>query len=805
MWIRVVAGSLVVVSSLALAGPPQTRQEPVTDTLHGIKVTDPYRWLEGDNSDPAQMGKVTPEVTAWTDAQDAYTRSVLDNLPGRKRLEEQMKPLLQIGQVSAPAMRGNRYFYTKREGAEPQPKILVREGFDAKPRVLVDPKVLDASGLTALGGWVPSRDGKLLAFGLYHAGDENTTTYVMDVATGEWLPDEIPGKSGVIQWMPDNSGFYYERLEDVKNPYSARIKYHKLGTNPMGDRLVFRQYLPEEDERLATTWGPGAIIDKECKWMVLTYWTGTSSEDCWAVNLDKWFKTGEFERTDIKVGSPNKFEGDIQGDTYYMLTDYGGPNRRLVAVNMNHPEEQNWKELIPERKDAVLTGFGLAKGLIAADYEEKACTKLTLFGLDGTKKGDLKLPGIGSAGPSTEEDRTEAYLSFTSFNYPSTIFRVNLAHADADPAVWERPEVPVDPASVEVEQVSYSSKDGTPVTMFIVHKKGIKLDGNNPTILTGYGGFDISMTPSFSATLFPWFDAGGVFALPNLRGGGEYGQAWHEGGMHEHKQNVFDDMIAAAEWLIQNKYTRPEKLATTGGSNGGLLMGAMMTQRPDLFGCIICQVPLLDMYRYQNFLMARYWTGEYGSVDDPQHGKEMMGYIGKYSPYQNIKKGVKYPGILFTAGENDTRVHALHARKMAAAMQAATTSDPAEHPVLLWVDREAGHGQGKPLHLRLRDIVDQRIFIMWQLGMLPEQRGDASEARGARMAAPAVKTVSLAVTGMTCDMCVATVKEKLQEVKGVTSAKVDLKSGTAIVTGDAKPEALVKSLEGTEFKVSIAK
>ena len=294
------------------------------------------------------------------------------------------------------------------------------------------------------------------------------------------------------------------------------------------------------------------------------------------------------------------------------------------------------------------------------------------------------------------------------------MFRVDLARADAEPTVWERPEVPVDPSSVEVNQVTYSSKDGTPVTMFLVHKKGLKLDGNNQTILNAYGRFDISMTPSFSATLFQWLDAGGVYALPNLRGGGEYGKAWHEAGMKGSKQNVFDDMIGAAEWLIANKYTNPKRLGTTGGSNGGLLMGAMMTQRPDLFNAIVCAVPLLDMVRFQNFLMARYWVGEYGSAEN----EEDFNWLIKYSPYQNIKQGVKYPAILFTAGENDTRVHALHARKMAAAMQAATASDPKEKPIMLWVDREAGHGQGKPLSLRIRDAADQRVFLMWQLGML---------------------------------------------------------------------------------------
>jgi prolyl oligopeptidase len=300
---------------------------------------------------------------------------------------------------------------------------------------------------------------------------------------------------------------------------------------------------------------------------------------------------------------------------------------------------------------------------------------------------------------------------------PPSIYRLDLADLGKERTLWARPDVPVNPDLVEVKQVTYSSKDGTPVTMFVVHKKGLKLDGNNPTILNGYGGFAISETPFFSATMFPWFEAGGVYALPNLRGGGEYGEAWHRAGMLENKQNVFDDFIAAGEWLVANGYTRPERLGIVGGSNGGLLTGAAVTQRPDLFSAAIVAVPLLDMLRYQNFLMARYWVPEYGSAEDPAQFE----FIKKYSPYHNIKPGTKYPAVLVTAGENDTRVHPLHARKFAAAMQAATASDPASEPVMLWVDREAGHGAGKPLHLRIRDVADQRIFFMWQLGMLPEK------------------------------------------------------------------------------------
>jgi prolyl oligopeptidase len=821
----IAASMLVCASGRAVAqsafAAPATRVAPETETIHGVAIVDPYRWLEGDNSDPARMGAMTEEVAAWTDAQNAATRALLDSFPGRAALEETLRPLLQIGSVSAPTMRGNRYFYTKREGTERQPRVFVREGASGTPRVLLDPTQIDPTGLTALGGLAPSDDGTLLGFGLFRAGDENTTVYVMDVATGAWLPTTIEGKASIVQWLPDNSGFFYERLADVNNPYSAQIRLHRLGTNPKGDPLLFRQYLPEEDAKLATTWGPGATVSRDGRWMVLFYWTGTSSNDAWVIDLDRWRQTGEFVKSEIKVGAPNNFFGTIEGSTFYMLTDFGAPKKRLVAVDLNNPGESAWREIVAERADAVLSSFSVASGILALEYEEKASTRVRLHGLDGSPKGDLALPGIGSASLSTRHDRTEAFLSFTSFNYPSTVFRVDLAQPEAKPVVWERPEVPVDPETVEVTQVTYSSKDGTPVTMFLVHKKGLVLNGDNPTLLTGYGGFGISETPFFSATLFPWFEAGGVFAMPNLRGGGEYGKEWHEGGMRERKQNVFDDFHAAAQWLIDNRYTSPNRLAISGGSNGGLLTGAAVTQRPDLFRAVIIDVPLLDMLRYQHFLMARYWVPEYGGVDEPEVGARAFEWLRAYSPYHNIKAGTAYPAVFLTAGENDTRVHPMHARKMAAALQAATTSDPAEKPVILWVDRDAGHGAGKPLNLRLRDLVDKRIFLMWQLGMLDaEGKPKAAPAAGA-MAAPvdgaasgggegarivAARQVTLGVKGMSCELCADSVKDTLEKIAGVTGADVSVEKGEAVVSvaPGSTPDvaALVKAFEGSKYTVT---
>ncbi len=689
------------------AAPPPTETRPVTDVLHGESIVDPYRWLEGD-----AKGALTPEVNAWTDAQLAYTRQVLDNLPGRKAVEDRLRELMEVGAVTAPRMRGNRYFYGKREGNENQARVFMREGLSGAPKLLLDPNTLDAKGLVTVSWTSPDPAGKLLAFGMYRAGDENSTLYVLDVDSGRWLADEIPGKVGGVDWLPDSTGFFYRNLENVKDPYSGQVMFHRLGTHPRQDVRLFRQYTKEENAKLATTYGPGFSISEDGRWGFLGYATGTSTNDLWAVDLDRWKRTGEFVRTDVLAGSESTSRGTSLGDTLFLHTTDGAKNGRVVAVDLNAPARAGWKTLVPERKDVSIRGVSLARGILVVNLLKDAATRIELYTLDGRPLGELPLPGIGTAYLSTSQDRTEAFLTFTSFNEPSGVYRVDLATKKLE--LWERPKVPVDPSLVEVKQVFYPSKDGTKVPMFVIHKKGLKLDGSNPTLLYAYGGFNVSQTPSFSATLFPWFEAGGVYALAGLRGGGEYGDAWHEAGMLERKQNVYDDFIAAAEWLIAQKYTKPAKLAVSGGSNGGLLTGAVLTQRPELFGAVISAVPLLDMLRYQSFLMARYWIPEYGTAENPEHFR----FLKAYSPYHNVKKGTKYPAVLLTAGENDSRVHPLHARKMAALLQASTASDPATKPVLLWVDREAGHGQGKPLALRVRDVADQRMFLMWQLGML---------------------------------------------------------------------------------------
>lgn len=696
-------GLCVAPAFAAPPGPPATPTEPVTEELGGEKLIDEYRWLEGDAE-----GNVTPRVAAWTDAQNAYTRAVLDALPGRAAVEARLKQLMTVGWVGAPTVARDLYFNRERKGEQNQPVLLVRRGLQGEPRVLLDPNALDAQGLISLDWFQPNQDGSLLAFGLSRAGDENSTCHLLDVATGEWLADEVPNKVGGVDWLPDGRTFLYSNLENPKDAYSRRIRLHRVGRHWRHDPLLFAQH--------STTWGPFAYPSRDGRWLMLGYYTSTRANDLWVIDLDRYLATGEFQQVDVQVGQDASAAGPVLGDQLFLRTNLDAPNGKLMLVDLNHPEPKRWKELIPTRADMSMQEVQLARGMLVVRYLHHASTRIERFGLDGTPLGALELPGIGNASIVVQEDRSEGFLGFQSFNEPPSIYRVDL-HTGAR-ALWARPEVPVDPATVEVEQVWYPSKDGTKVSMFLVHKKGLGArKGGHPLLLYGYGGFNISMTPHFSATLFPWFEAGGVYAVANLRGGGEYGDAWHRAGQLEHKQNVFDDFIGAAEWLIQNGWTSPESLAIQGGSNGGLLTGAVAMQRPELFQAVISDVPLLDMLRYHRFLMARFWVPEYGSSEDPAQ----LAWLRAYSPYHQVKKGVRYPAMLITAGENDSRVHPLHARKMAARLQAATAGEPAERPILLWVDRDAGHGGGKPLALRIRDVADERLFLMWQLGMLKGQ------------------------------------------------------------------------------------
>ena len=471
--------------------PPATKAEPVKETLHGVEIVDPYRWLEGDNSDPKSAGKVTPEVAAWTDAQNAYTRAILDHLPRRADLESRLRPLMEIGAVSAPDVRGNRYFYARREGTQNQPVIYWREGYRGDDRILIDPAKIDASGLTTVEWTSPSSDGKLVAYGTYRAGDENTTLHLMEVDSGKTRPLEIPNKTQAPDWLPDGSGFVYQNLKDPKDPYTGQVRFHRLGTAPADDPLLFRQFTKEENEQLATTWGPASTLSRDGRWLQLGYWVDTRSNDLWLVNFDLFRKTGTIDRIPVTTGEAGQAFGAVIDDVLFLQTTKGAPNGRVVAVSAANPARANWRDVVPERQDAVIEGVTFGKGVLAVTYLKNAFSVVEVYDISGGASrpgrliGSIGQPGIGSASIAGEIDRTEAYLTFTSFNYPTTIFRVDLAKPAAEPELWQQPPVPVDPSSVEVEQVWYPSKDGTKISMFLVHKRGFAKSGATPTLLSG--------------------------------------------------------------------------------------------------------------------------------------------------------------------------------------------------------------------------------------------------------------------------------------------------------------------------------
>lgn len=725
--------------------PPETLEQPVTDRMHDTEIVDPYRWLEGDlsDADPNRFGRPTPEVDAWTTAQNAHTRSVLDGLPGREALTERITRLVDVPSVGLPGVGGQRVFFSRRVTGQNQSTVVVRErrrdGTFGEPRVLVDPNAIDPTGLTAVSWTSPSPGGELLAFGLYRAGDENATLHVIDASSGEWLADEIPGKVSFVRWLSDGRRFVYSRLADMDDPYSREFREHRVGSHWSRDPVLARQpdvswffagrgYDATRLASLRTTWGPFLTPSEDGRWAVVGYYTGTDSADLWAADLDAWRRTGRLRLVEMASEQPGR-PGAMRfvGDRVFMSTQVGAPRGRVVAASMHDPSMRRWAEVVPEDAEAVIEDVSFTRGFIVVTQLVRAMSRVRVYEYSGRLVGDLPLPtSIGSATVSADDRSNEIFLRFESYNTPPTIFRLDLAATMAAAAVelpekvaaryevWHRPEVPVDPSSIDVKQVTYRSKDGTEVTMFIVHRGDLGAAEPHATMLYGYGGFNVSMTPSFSASLYAWLADGGVLAIPNLRGGGEYGAEWHRAGQLDRKQNVFDDFIAAAEHLIDLGVTTPDQLVIYGGSNGGLLTGAAVTQRPDLFAGAISAVPLLDMLRYERFLMARFWVPEYGDPSNPRHFE----FLRAYSPYHNIREGERYPAVLFTAGENDTRVHPMHARKMAARMQAATASSPAQRPVLLWVDRDSGHGGGKPLNLRIRDTVDIQMFARWQSGLL---------------------------------------------------------------------------------------
>jgi prolyl oligopeptidase len=686
--------ALVVIASVACIcfaqehkAPPATRVDNVTETLHGVTITDPYRWLEDQNS---------PQTRAWINAQNEYSASVLGSLPFRGRIRERLTQLLKIDTISAPFARGGRYFLSKRRADQNQSVIYVRNGLKGKDEVLLDPNTMSADQTTSVQIQDISADGKLMVYGVRQGGEDEVTISLLDVDTRKELADRLPrGRIGV-SLKPDKTGFYYSRFT---NNVGGRVYYHAMGTDSAKDIEVFgKGYGPEVFV--------GANVSPDGHYLFLVASRGSSGDKTELYFQD--LRTNGPITTivnDVDAG----FSTDIAGDHLYLLTNWNAPKRHILDVDLKKPQRANWREVVPEDQ-SVITGFSAVGGKIFVNYLENAVTRTRIFEASGKYARDIAYPTMGStSGMVGDWDRDEGFYTFSSFAQPATIYRYQVASGKQE--VFARQNVPVQSDQIEVKQVWYESKDKTKIPMFLVYKKGIKLDGSHPAFLTGYGGFNVSITPRFSPVAAYWAESGGVYALPNLRGGGEFGEKWHKAGMFEKKQNVFDDFIAAAEWLIQNKYTNPSKLAISGGSNGGLLVGAAMTQRPDLFQAVVCSYPLLDMIRYQSFMVARFWVSEYGSSENAEQFK----YIYAYSPYHHVKKGEKYPAILFVTGDADTRVAPLHARKMTALVQASTGSD---RPVILHYNTKAGHSGGLPVTQQIEDQTDELSFLFWQLGVM---------------------------------------------------------------------------------------
>jgi prolyl oligopeptidase len=677
-----------------MSSPPSSPTLGVVDTLHGERIPDPYRWLEDGDSAATQ---------AWTAEQNQFTRNYLDRVPARSFIRTRLEQLLKIGALSAPTPARGRYFYQRREGTQNQPVLYVRDGAEGSDRVLVDPNALDAAGTTALDWYFPSEDGKLLAYGLSENGSEESVLHVLDVESGEVKSERIGGtRAADLAWLPDDSGFYYTRypnpgtVPEGEEQYHRTVFLHHLGDDPVGDQLIFK---PVQKE-----YWPSVDLSSDGRWLLIGVARTFDQTDLYLKNLQQ-----EGPLVTVAENLPASFEGQIVRGRLYVRTNLDAPNYRLYRGDPEQPDRSRWEELIPTRSEAVLDGAMVLGNALALSYLEQASSRLVMTDLDGKNWKPLELPVIGSVfGWGGEWDGEELFYGFSSYTVPPSVYRVDLKSGAQ--SLWRRVEADLDPASYQVSQVTYPSRDGTAVSMFLVHRMGLSLNGDNPTYLTGYGGFNISMTPGFSRSLLLWVERGGLVAVPNLRGGGEYGESWHQAGMLARKQNSFDDFITAAEWLIAQRYTRPERLAIAGGSNGGLLMGAVLTQRPELFRAVIIQVPLLDMLRYHRFLIARLWIPEYGDPDDP----EQFSWLRAYSPYHRVEPGTAYPAVLLATAESDTRVDPMHARKMTALLQASSSSG---RPVLLRLEAKAGHGAGKPVSKVLEELVDTWSFVFQELGV----------------------------------------------------------------------------------------
>ena len=673
-------------NGVTLPPPPPTAQKPVTETIHGVTITDPYRWLEDQQS---------PETRAWIDSQMKYTEQYLSQVKVRPEIEKELGRLERVEQYTIPRERSGMYFFTKRLADENQASIYVRHGLQGEDQRLVDATRLSADQNTSVQIDDISKNGKLLVYGVRAGGADEQTVHVLDVTAGKDLADTLPSARYFgVQLTPDEQGLVYAKMEKE----GTLVYSHKLGSDPSGDQLIFGKTF--EGETFGSMQLISAHVTENERYLIITVAHGVPPKrvDIYAKDLRKP------DSPIVKVihGIESRFTPVNYYDDLYVMTDYNAPNYRVVRVHINDPEPQHWATIVPEGKD-VISGISIVDGKLFVTGLHDVVTQTRIFTTDGKEIGKLTYPTIGEATNVMGRENSEnGFYSFESFIIPPTIYHYDTKTGNTD--VFAKPQVPFNSSDYEVKQVFYKSKDGTKVPMFISSKKGARRDGKTPTLMFAYGGFLVDMTPSWNPEWAWWMEQGGFYAQPNLRGGGEYGEKWHQAGMFEHKQNVFDDFFAAADYLFHEHYTDARHLAIRGRSNGGLLVGVAMTQHPEMFGAIWCGYPLLDMVRFQNFLVGKWWTSEYGSAENAGQ----FPYLLKYSPYHNVKAGTKFPAIMFNTGDSDTRVAPLHARKMTALVQRDNASD---RPVILRYQTVSGHSAGVSITQAIKDTTDELAFL----------------------------------------------------------------------------------------------
>ena len=679
---------------------PESKQVDQVDDFFGVSVSDPYRWLEDDV-------RKSDDVQKWVDAQNEVTFNYVKALPYRSKIEARLTKLWDYAKYGTPFKRGGRYYFYKNDGLQNQNVLYQMDSLDAEPTVLIDPNQWSKDGTVSMDGTAFSEDGKYLAYGVQESGSDWRIWHVMEIATGKKLDDELRWiKFGGGSWSKDGKGLYYNRYDkpDEDGEFQSlnlgqKVYYHAIGT-PQSDDVL----LHEDPEN--PSWGFSPEVTEDGKYLVVTVWKGT--DDRYRVMYkDLTDPNSKFVTLIDNFENEYTFLGN-EGTTFYFKSDLSAPKKCILTIDINNPSDK--KTIVPE--DVPMEGASMVGDFVVVEYLNDAKSQIKLFDLEGQFVREVEFPGIVSAsGFAGRRDHDETFYSFSSFNRPPEIYRYDLKTGES--SFIRKAEVAMNPDDYEVNQVFFESRDGTKVPMFLAHKKGLKLDGTNPTLLYAYGGFNISITPSFSISRMQWMEMGGIFAMANLRGGGEYGQQWHKAGTKTNKQNVFDDFIAAAEYLIDQKYTSPENLGIQGGSNGGLLVGACMTQRPDLYGACLPAVGVMDMLRFHQFTAGRFWVDDYGSAEN---SKEEFDALYAYSPYHNIKDGVQYPPTMVTTADTDDRVVPGHSFKFAARLQAAQEG---ANPTLIRIETKAGHGSGKPTSKIIEEVADQWAFLAMHLGLTP--------------------------------------------------------------------------------------